>query len=192
MVAHLPWQNKGHLEGLYLAPLQREVDQNLFPYWSRRGFILWIDIKDPRASLRRKLARLLEKYPMVGKEVEVVITGIGFAKRRFARDYPHLGVQPDADEVTSENLYSGGFTWFALKWGKYFKWNGQGNMPSIEVEKLKSLVQTIHRHQKKVRFYGSPDTHEYWKMLKQAEVDLIDTDLPAQLADFWKSSSFSP
>jgi hypothetical protein len=188
-VAHVPWQNKGRFEDRYLVPLEKEVENNLYPV--KRHLILWIDMKSILPLLRKRIARQLERHPLVLKEVEIVLTGLGYQKRHFVQEYPNLGVTHDEDKVTNQNLQDPSFTWYALSWKDQIKWDGKGNMPVLEKEKLRTLINTIHAFGKKLRFYDSPDTPEYWRALEYAGVDLIDTDHPAQLADFWKSSSFS-
>ncbi|MBA2404693.1 MAG: hypothetical protein H0V66_07970, partial [Bdellovibrionales bacterium] len=64
-----------------------------------------------------------------------------------------------------------------------------GEMPAAEKEKLKQLVVKIHQGGHKLRFFASPANEGYWKLMKEMNVDLVDTDDIPLLEKFWKSLS---
>jgi alkaline phosphatase len=185
-VSHNPWNFKGTLEEMYLAPLQRLVDSGKLKADAENPLLLWIDIKDIRTKIIVKLARILEKYPMVGKEVTIILTGSKRLKRRFVEDYPHINVERDEGSLDDSYKASTPCTWLTLKWSKYFEWNGEGEMSAVEKEKLKNLVESIHASGHKLRFHASPANESYWKLMTEMKVDLIDTDNIQLLEQFWK------
>ena len=85
-VSYNPWN---------LVPLQRLVDSGKLKADAENPLLLWIDIKDIRTKIIVKFARILEKYPMVGKEVTIILTGTKGFKRKFVEDYPHINVDLD-------------------------------------------------------------------------------------------------
>jgi hypothetical protein len=74
-------------------------------------------------------------------------------------------------------------------WKKYFKWDGEGEMPESEHEKLKEMVKLCHKKNKMVRFWGIPEQHEnnqkIWEVLHSAKVNLIGSDCPICLKTFF-------
>ena len=57
-------------------------------------------------------------------------------------------------------------------------------MPEGERTKLKEFVAKAHKHGRLVRFWATPEKPEFWKELRAAEVDLINTDKLAELKQF--------
>jgi len=49
-------------------------------------------------------------------------------------------------------------------------------MPQQEKLKLKGIVDKSHAQGRRVRFWGAPDFPAFWRMLLEADVDLINTD----------------
>lgn len=180
-VSHWPWNFRGTLEELYLKPLQKMVEDKKI---QENGLILWIDIKDFRIKTIYQLASALRRYPMIGKEVRVVLTGNKRLKQKFIHYFPDITAERDTDSLTTR---SGDINWLVVNWKKRFNWNGQGQMPHKEVIRLENLVEEVHAKGQKLRFYNSPDSVEYWKVVKEAHVDLIDTNKVSKLADFFRS-----
>ena len=61
-------------------------------------------------------------------------------------------------------------------WSKLFKWRGQGPLPNEERDKLKTLIERAHAQGRRVRFWGTADLPSVWHELREAGVDLINTD----------------
>ncbi len=61
-------------------------------------------------------------------------------------------------------------------WTRYFKWDGQGRIFPKERDQLKYLVEKAHTRGFRVRFWAAPDNPAGWAVLKDAGVDLINTD----------------
>lgn len=185
-VSHMPWNFKGTLEEMYLRPLQELVNSGKLKADAENPLLLWIDIKDIRKKIIVKLAKALEKYPMVGNEVRIILTGSKRLKRKFVEDYPHINVERDENSLEEAIEAPTPCSWLTLKWGKYFEWNGEGEMSAVEKEKLKVLVEKIHLSGHRLRFYASPSNESYWKLMQTMQVDLIDTDNIPLLEQFWK------
>jgi hypothetical protein len=73
-------------------------------------------------------------------------------------------------------------------WTAHFTWKGDGPFPADQREKLKSLVTQTHTENRKLRFWGAPDTEPAWNELRDAGVDLINTDNLIGLAKFLRKS----
>lgn len=183
-IAHNPWQNDGKIEELYLNPIKEMIKNGEFPYTQENPFILWIDIKAVFPSIVSKLARLIEQYPMIGKEVKVILTGRSKLKQKFIKDYPELPAETDSNVYPAKTSAP---TWYTLKWSKFTDWNGQGELPKADYQKIKELVDAIHLEGRKLRFYATPDTEAYWALMQELKVDLTNSDETKTLKDFWES-----
>lgn len=185
-ISHLPWHFKGTLEEMYLKPLQKLVDGGELKADANNPLLLWIDIKSFRKKINKKLAAVLEKYPMIGNEVRIILTGSKRLKRKFVQDYPHIPVDRDENSFEDGKESPTPFSWYTFKWSKHFEWNGEGEMSAVEKEKLRQLVEKIHQSGHKLRFHASPANESYWKLMSEMKVDLIDTDNIPLLEQFWK------
>jgi hypothetical protein len=72
-------------------------------------------------------------------------------------------------------------------WRLHFRWKGEpgdGPLSAEEKAKLDRLVDRAHRRKVRLRFWGMPDSPAVWKVLRDAQVDLINTDQLDDLAKF--------
>ncbi|MGI8964712.1 MAG: hypothetical protein ACR2H1_01345, partial [Limisphaerales bacterium] len=72
-------------------------------------------------------------------------------------------------------------------WTEFFSWDGSGPFPPNEKTRLNEMVTQAHRHGRKIRFWKTPASPAFWEELRQAEVDLINTDDLAGLEKFLQS-----
>jgi hypothetical protein len=77
-------------------------------------------------------------------------------------------------------------------WTKIFTWQGDGEMPPAEREKLRQIVRTAHHNGQRVRFWATPDTpgpqrEAVWRELLATDVDHINTDDLAGLERFLRT-----
>lgn len=78
----------------------------------------------------------------------------------------------------------GRWTWYALRWGDHFAWDGRRRMADAERLRLRALVQAVHRKGRKLRLYHTPETDAFWREALAAGVDLLGTDHIAPLRRF--------
>lgn len=62
------------------------------------------------------------------------------------------------------------------EWSAHFKWNGEGRIGLPDEAKLKLFVGRAHAQKQLIRFWGAPDTPNFWQTLLDDGVDLINTD----------------
>ncbi len=53
-----------------------------------------------------------------------------------------------------------------------------------ERNKLKEIVRRAHEKQRRVRFWATPDNEAIWRLLRDEQVDLINTDDLVGLSNF--------
>ena len=59
---------------------------------------------------------------------------------------------------------------------QYFTWNGRGEMPKEEYEKLMACVYSAKRCHQKLRFWGMPQNKAIWSLFIEAGVEWINVD----------------
>src|SRR5262249_16191592 len=74
--------------------------------------------------------------------------------------------------------------WISDRWTAHFHWQGEGPMPAGERAKLHQLVQKAHQQGRLIRFWDTPELPAFWRELRAAGVDLINTDKLAQVQRF--------
>jgi hypothetical protein len=183
------------LERLYLQPLLDRVNANrgsVYPQGPE--FTLMIDFKSAAEPTYEALSKTLAGYQKMltsvhdgqveRRAVTIVISGNRpidkIRNERMIRWTAIDGRPSDLDSDLPAHL----LPWISDSWSKHFKWNGVGEMPADEHQKLRSLVERAHQRGRRIRFWGAPDREEAWKTLADAKVDLINTDDLAGLAKF--------
>ena len=174
------------LQSLYLDPLRERVRKNggrVFP--DGPEITLLIDVKSEAEATYAVLRKVLDQYSDMlttfqtnsirTNAITVILSGnrpqatlAGESLRRAAID----GRLRDLDGKDPVDL----IPLISDNWSNYFKWRGQGQIPEDERAKLKSYVDRAHQQGRRVRFWGIADVPEVWQELRQAGVDLLNTD----------------
>ncbi|MCK6257384.1 phosphatidylinositol-specific phospholipase C/glycerophosphodiester phosphodiesterase family protein [Fictibacillus sp. KIGAM418] len=180
------------LKSLYLEPLKRKITQNQGSVYkdSDQDFLLWIDVKSEDVATYKKIheqladyQKMLTKFSKVGvdqRSVTVIISGNRpreLMENQVVRYAAYDGRMSDLET----NALNDFMPVISDNWTKQFTWQGIGEMPSEEREKLKYIVKTAHNDGQMVRFWATPDLaapnrKAVWDELMKADVDLINTD----------------
>lgn len=188
------------LERLYLQPLSSRVAANSGRVFadSATDFTLMIDFKSEPEPTYQALKKVLVTYHSMltsvrdGKldkrAVLIVISGnrpIETVQKEQERWVAIDGRLTDLESKLPSHL----MPWISDNWTKNFKWNGEGSMPTEERKKLDSVVQQAHQQGRRLRWWAAPDREEVWKVLVDADVDLINTDNLVGLARLLNSKA---
>jgi hypothetical protein len=185
---------KRTLDLLYLEPLRARVKLNGGRVYSNGPpFLLMIDIKTEANSTYARLQALLDRYRHILTEftatqtrtgaVTIVLSGNRPIDTVAAQPLRYVAIDgrlPDLDAKPSPHLVP----LVSDNWTKHFQWRGEGALADDENQKLKSLVDKAHAQGRKIRFWAIPDTQDAWKVMRDAGVDLINTDNLAGLQKF--------
>lgn len=179
------------LDSLYLKPIVNLFSQHTDKVSPARDytFNLVIDVKDSPAEVLPKLITLLQNRLTAfnrsanPKAVQIIISG-NRPKIDTYLDYPLL-LQFDGrpsevyDDQTLKRvaLISDNFR-------SYSRWDGTGELPDLDREKLKRVIKRAHSDNKPIRFWSAPDTPNAWKQLKKIGVDIINTDKVTEATAF--------
>lgn len=196
LVGHYRWELRPQrtLESLYLAPLRQRLRANggkIYPDGS--PFYLLIDLKTEAEATYAEVHRLLSRYAELFTTVRdgrlfpgpitVIISGniprdsIQLQKVRYAAID---GRPPDLDSVAPAHL----IPMISTSWTSQFRWRGEGPFPEPERRKLHDFVTRAHQRGRLVRFWATPERPALWKALREAGVDLLNTDRLTDLQQF--------
>lgn len=164
------------LESMYLKPIKEKITE-LY------GFHLMIDLKTEGRSTLGALVEQLQKYPELinNDKLFVVISG-SYPPPSEWKNYPSYiwfdgrpNVTYSNEQVQRLKLVSTSFP---------SKWNGQGEIPGKDLEKMKESIAFAHKLNKPMRFWASPDFENAWVKLTEAGVDILNSDNIEQLSKF--------
>ncbi len=194
------------LQKLYLDPLKARMAAGggkVYPDSKHRSrpFYLLIDIKSDALETYRQLHAVLEDYTDILTSVEgeqvteqgvqVVVSGnrpLEFIAAQAKRYCGIDGRVSDLESAQPAHL----MPMISDNWGLRFTWRGSGPMPAAELQRLKEIVHGAHEKGRSVRFWGTPENRELWKVLLDARVDWINTDQLHELSEFLKDSTPNP
>jgi alkaline phosphatase len=175
------------LDSLYLNPIVRLFAQNGGRISSDRTYrpALVIDLKDKFDDiwpvLQARLAQNIDIFNPFSNPngIQVIISGSRPKVERMI-DYP-LFVQFDGrpteiyddETVRRVALISDSFY-------NYSRWDGNGDLPDADREKLKRMIRRAHDQNKMIRFWATPDNPNAWKQLRKLGVDVLNTDKVAE------------
>jgi hypothetical protein len=190
VVAHIcPYFKGGKtLEKLYLKPLYDRVMQNNGRVYTNYGrpVILMIDVKTNSDNTYRVLERLLDKYRTIltscnnGKVVYRAVTVVISGNKPYSlleSEHSRLAfIDDDLRRVARDTTTHNVFTMASCKYSRLLRWDGKGEIPFYEKQRLCTFVAIAHLMGAKVRLWGSPERKAVWDELLKCGVDLINTD----------------
>lgn len=182
------------LRSMYLDPLRERCRTNGgFVHPATNSFTLLIDIKADAEGTYRLLDPLLREYQSIltrftpsnstPRAITVILSG--------ARPGDTVAAQPDRfcaldgrpdDLVRNPSPHL--VPLVSDSWANHFKPAINGQLSATDRVSLRSLVQRTHSQGRRLRFWGAPDRPWLWAELRDAGVDVINTDRIPHLAAF--------
>ena len=177
------------LQSLYLDPLRARVEKNGGQVF-RDGppFTLLVDVKSDATntylalrSALRPFEKMLTKFHPDKTEtnaITVILSGNrarGLMAAETNRLAAYDGRLADLDSDGSRHF----IPLISDNWSLHFKWRArkeEGPLPKAERTQLRNLVARTHGQGRRLRLWGTPDSPEMWAELREAGVDLINTD----------------
>ena len=153
-----------------------------------------IDVKTRSNGTYRALERLLDKYRsmltsydngnVVNGAVTVVISGHKPYHRLENENKRLAFIDDDLRQVARDTVMHNVFTMASCKYSRLLRWDGKGEMPFFEKQKLCAFVAIAHTMGAKVRLWASPERKAVWDELLKCGVDLINTDQLVTLKNY--------
>lgn len=184
------------LERLYLQPLQSHLATNSEAVRRIGPMTLLIDIKSDATNTWHVLREVLGRYTkmltrfeqgrVITNSLTVIISGnrpIPLIAAERIRYVAVDGRLPDLDANPAADL----FPLVSDNWTRHFKWRGQGPLPEAERDRLRTLVARAHSQGRRIRLWATPDLPAAWSELRDAKVDLINTDRLGDLSEFLRN-----
>lgn len=182
------------LQALYLDPLRERARKHggrVFP--NGPEFTLLIDLKTEWKTIYPALRGVLTNYADVlttfrgdAKQTNAILVIISGSRSRSMFDGESVryaafdGELSDLDTNPPANFAP----WISTSWGSKFRWRANDEMPAAERDQLHTIVRRAHEQGRRVRFWGAPDGPNFWTAMREAGVDLINTDRLPDLAAF--------
>ena len=182
------------LQVLYLDPLRKRSQANNGRIHPKGPvFTLLIDIKTGGEATYRALSKVLAGYPellcatidgkFTERAVSVIISGNRATEIIAAENPRFAGIDGRLSDLKS-NMPPHLLPLISDRWSSHFKWRGEGDFPEVQRAKLKHIVKQAHAQGRRVRFWATPEKVACWRELREAKVDLINTDDLAGLRKF--------
>ncbi|WKN30162.1 phosphatidylinositol-specific phospholipase C/glycerophosphodiester phosphodiesterase family protein [Porifericola rhodea] len=183
------------LQSAYLEPLFR-ISHNhrgkVYPDYEG-DFYLMIDIKTEAEASYAKLKELLKEYENMlsytengtyhKRAVTIFLSGNRPIESVQKETLRYVGIDGRPNDL-GKGYDSHFMPFISQHFGQVARWNGEGEIPQAEYQKLKKLISRAHSEGKKVRLWASPDQQNAWEVLLKAEADLINTDRLEDLKNY--------
>ena len=181
------------LDGLYLKPVAEIFSQNGGRAWKNNPatFQLLIDLKTPVEPTLSILIEKLKNYPGVfdpdvnPNAVRIVLSGNRPEPADFNKYSAFIFYDGLLDRKYDVELLKK-VPLFSENLRKFTSWNGEGDIIDKEKKRIKSVIDSIHGLNNKIRFWNAPDNPNAWEILMKMGVDYINTDKITELSGYLK------
>jgi hypothetical protein len=181
------------LRRTYLQPLMERFQSDGRIYAEPSTLILLIDFKsdaeESYAALKSVLADFkpmlarVEQGRLIEGAVQVIISG-NRPIHTMRGETDRLAFLDGRLDDLQDNPPTHLIPLISDNWSSHFKWKGRGQVSEDDLAKLRSIVERVHQQQRILRFWATPDHAAAWRLLRDNQVDLINTDKIQQFADF--------
>ncbi|MGN0228733.1 MAG: alkaline phosphatase [Muribaculaceae bacterium] len=167
---------------------------------SDAGLQLMVEIKSNNTEAYMKaFVKLIKQHPDVfdparnSNACRIVVTGQYEPSPANFNKYPDY-ILFDGDinaSYTPEQLKR--VAMFSVNFRNYSIWNGKGTLIDAEKAKVEAVIARAHAQGKPIRFWGAPDGITAWNTFLNMGIDYINTDHPAQCAEFfsrWNAKNY--
>ncbi len=172
---------------LYLQPLVERIKKNngkVYP-GSDRPFYLMIDCKTDGEVMYPILKKKLEAYENLfchekdGKLIEssvlVYLSGDNPRKAIAAETNRFIFLDGNLKDL-GKGYPAALMPVISDNYSRYIDWDGKGEMPQDQLEKMREYIRQTHAEGKLFRWWGAPDKPLFKKFFIKEKVDLIGAD----------------
>ncbi len=179
--------NAPTLKDLYLKPLQQILKANqgrIYPDW-KGTFLLMIDFKTDASATYKVLKEQLKQFPELlnNPHFKIFISGNRPFEEVKNESPRYAGIDGRPDDLGKDYSFDL-MPVISDKYSSLSQWNGEGEIPANEFQKIKQLADKVHLEGKKLRLWAIPDQANAWNTLLKAGVDFINTDRLSALSAY--------
>lgn len=163
------------LERMYLEPLSHSEVYELN---------LMIDLKTGGAETMNALIKLLEKMNFTSDRLVHVVLSGNYPPPSEWKSYPAYIWFDGRPNVSYTKEQQDRIKLISTSFSSVSNWDGNGEIPAKDLEKIEKVVDEAHKLDKPVRFWASPDFENAWLKLTEAGVDVLNSDNIEPLSKF--------
>ena len=182
------------LEKLYIEPIVSVYKANEGKPWkdAKHGIQLLVDIKDETDPSMQALSEAFGRYPEVFDRsvnpygVQIAITGNFPEPEDFDKWPKFMGIDGRLDiDYTPEQFERVVLISESLR--DFVKWNGKGTLIPEQEEKLKEVIDRVHKMGRPIRFWSTPECETTYYTFYNLGIDFVNTDQPAVASAFFSN-----
>lgn len=182
------------LEKLYIEPIVSVYKANEGKPWkdAKHGIQLLVDIKDETDPSMQALSEAFGRYPEVFDRsvnpygVQIAITGNFPEPEDFDKWPKFMGIDGRLDiDYTPEQFERVVLISEYLR--DFVKWNGKGTLIPEQEEKLKEVIDRVHKMGRPIRFWSTPECETTYYTFYNLGIDFVNTDDPASASAFFSN-----
>ena len=145
---------------------------------------LLVDLKTGENTLQVFQNQLI-KYKSIFKKakVSIVISGEMPSPTEFEMYDEMLSFDGRITNIYSKKQLNR-IALFSHNFQELVKWNGKKQLDDKKKKKVENFINAIHKKNKKLRFWATPDTPTSWTTLMNLKLDYVGTDNLKGLAKF--------
>ena len=174
-------------ENLYLKPLIARIQANggkVYP-GSDRPFYLMVDCKAQGEEMYKVLKKQMEPYKEYFCSVENGEYKEGAVLFFLSGDRPAKSLPKETSRFTfldgqikdlGKGIPASLAPVVSDNYADFFTWNGEGEMPENQLNKMREIIGKVHEEGKLFRWWGAPDTEAFKRFFIQEGVDLVGAD----------------
>lgn len=174
-------------ENLYLKPLIARIQANggkVYP-GSDRPFYLMVDCKAQGEEMYKVLKKQMEPYKEYFCSVENGEYKEGAVLFFLSGDRPAKSLPKETSRFTfldgqikdlGKGIPASLAPVVSDNYADFFTWNGEGEMPEDQLNKMREIIGKVHEEGKLFRWWGAPDTEAFKRFFIQEGVDLVGAD----------------
>lgn len=184
------------LSSLYLEPLRlihQVYEGSIYPE-TTTPLIVLVDIKSDAEETYTLLQRTLAPYePLLTRFTEtettfgavtIIVSGNRPRELIAAESPRYVGYDGRLEDLLSGEVNRHFMPMVSDNWTAHFRWDGEGDIPAEELDRLRDLAQRARDAGVLLRFWNIPDRPRVWSILRAAGVGLIGTDRIEELSVF--------
>jgi len=180
-------QPEATFENLYLKPLAAYISKHngkVYPE-SDRPFYLMVDCKTNGESMYPVLKKQMEPYKELFCSIENGVYKEGAVLFFLSGDRPRKSMTEETTrfifmdgriEDLGKDIPNTLIPVVSDNYSKFFKWRGEGEMPTGELQRMREMINQAHKENKLFRWWGAPDTEQFKRFFIEEGVDLIGAD----------------